>query len=101
VCEAADGIAACACAHHEHPALIILDLGLPGQDGWTVASELRADPSLDSVPIIAITAYCFSVAIRTALAAGCQEVLCKPFALAVLEDAVNARLGRNNALLLS
>ena len=36
--------------------LIILDLGLPGQDGWTVARELRADPAVDEVPILVITA---------------------------------------------
>lgn len=93
--EAADGIAAYACAHHEAPALIILDLGLPGLDGWAVANEMRADPNLDEVPIIAITAYSFSAAIRTALTAGCQTVICKPFALTTLEDAVDALLRRD------
>jgi CheY-like chemotaxis protein len=93
--EAADGITGYACAHHEAPSLVILDLGLPGQDGWAVASEMRADPILDSIPIIAITAYSFSAAIRTALAAGCQTVICKPFALATLEEAVDVLLHRN------
>jgi len=93
--EAADGITAYACAHHETPSLVVLDLGLPGQDGWAVASELRADPNLDGIPIIAITGYSYSAAISAALAAGCQTVICKPFALATLENAVDALLHQN------
>jgi two-component system, sensor histidine kinase len=92
---AADGITAFTYAHHEAPALVVLDLGLPGQDGWSVARELRADPNLENVPIIAITAYGVRAAIRAALAAGCQMVICKPFALATLEDAVDALLHGN------
>jgi CheY-like chemotaxis protein len=83
---AADGYTAFILARQLTPALIVLDLGLPGRDGWTVAREMRADPALEQTPIMAITAYGSSAALRTARAAGCQEVICKPFALETLVE---------------
>lgn len=55
--EAGDGIAAFDSARHDPPALIVLDLGRPGQDGWAVAQQIRAEPCLDAVPILVLTAY--------------------------------------------
>src|SRR6476660_2526157 len=79
VCEAMDGISAFQHARRLAPDLIVLDLGLPGQDGWTVARELRADPAFEHTPIVAITAYGDQTALRAARAAGCHNVICKPF----------------------
>src|SRR3954469_3141889 len=56
VVEAVDGEQALALVRNEHPDLILLDLGLPGVDGRTVARELKADPSTSSLPIIVVTA---------------------------------------------
>ena len=39
------------------PALILLDIQLPGMDGYAVARELRRNPALDEVPIVAVTSY--------------------------------------------
>jgi DNA-binding response OmpR family regulator len=98
--EAADGVSAFALARQCAPDLILLDLGLPGQDGWAVARELRADPVLEQVPILVITANGSSVAHRLARGAGCQEILCKPFALETLEDMATALLHQHQAHLL-
>ncbi len=81
VVEAADGNEAVRLARQCRPALILLDLCMPGIDGWEVAAQLRADPALEDVPILAMTAYSASSAIRAALLAGCQQVVAKPFEL--------------------
>ncbi|MEO7908527.1 MAG: response regulator [Roseiflexaceae bacterium] len=81
VVEAADGNEAVRLARQCRPALILLDLCMPGIDGWEVATRLRADPALEDVPILAMTAYGASSAIRAALIAGCQLVIAKPFDL--------------------
>jgi CheY-like chemotaxis protein len=75
VSEVADGLSAFDRARQRIPALIVLDLGLPGRDGWTVARELRADPALEHTPILAITAYGSPAALRTARAAACHDVI--------------------------
>lgn len=93
--EAADGPTAFDLTRQLTPALIVLDLGLPGLDGWTVARELRADPAFEQTPILAITAYGSHAALAAARGAGCQEVLCKPFALASLTEMVGALLAVN------
>ena len=91
--EAADGLTAFIRARQLAPALIVLDLGLPGRDGWTVARELRADPALEHIPILAVTAYSMQAALQAARDAGCQEVLCKPFDLQNLADIAHALVG--------
>ena len=81
VVEATDGNEAVRLARQCQPVLILLDLCMPGIDGWEVAARLRADPALEEVPILAMTAYDVSAAIRAALRAGCQQVVIKPFDL--------------------
>jgi CheY-like chemotaxis protein len=81
VVEAADGNEAVRLARQCRPALILLDLCMPGIDGWEVTARLRADPALEEVPILAMTAYSASSAVRAALLAGCQLVVAKPFEL--------------------
>jgi CheY-like chemotaxis protein len=81
VVEASDGNEAVRLARQCQPVLILLDLCMPGIDGWEVATRLRADPALEEVPILAMTAYDVSAAICAALRAGCQQVVIKPFDL--------------------
>ena len=90
--EAGDGIAAFTSARDDPPALVVLDLGLPGQDGWAVAQQIHAEPNLESVPIVVITAYDSGPTRLSAWVAGCQDVIAKPFALATLENAISACL---------
>jgi CheY-like chemotaxis protein len=81
VVEAADGNEAVRLARQCQPVLIFLDLCMPDIDGWEVAARLRADPAMEEVLILAMTAYNVSSAIHTALHAGCQQVVIKPFDL--------------------
>jgi CheY-like chemotaxis protein len=94
VIEAADGYEAVRLARQHRPALILLDLCMPGIDGCEVAARLRADPALDHVPIIAMTAYDISSVIRAAYLAGCQKVVVKPFDLPDLMQEVAATVAR-------
>ncbi len=56
VVEAADGRAGLEAARAERPDLILLDVMMPGVDGWTVAEELLTDDATDAIPIVFLTA---------------------------------------------
>jgi len=60
------------------PALILLDIQLPVMDGYAVARELRKNPALDNVPIVAVTSYAKTGDREKALAAGCTGHIEKP-----------------------
>jgi DNA-binding response OmpR family regulator len=56
VVEASDGIAGLEAARRERPDVILLDVMMPGLDGWRVAEELLEDPDTKSIPIVFLTA---------------------------------------------
>ena len=56
VLEAGDGPTGLAMARKEHPDVILLDVMMPGLDGWRVAEELLEDPATSSIPIVFLTA---------------------------------------------
>lgn len=66
------------------PALILMDLQLPGMDGLELTRQLKADPARCHVPILALTAYAMKGDEGRALAAGCDAYLAKPFEADVL-----------------
>jgi signal transduction histidine kinase/ActR/RegA family two-component response regulator len=66
-------------AHERKPALILLDLMLPGMSGWEVARRLRQDPATAAVPIIAVSALSRPQERESALHAGCDAYVAKPF----------------------
>ena len=71
-----DGLAAAA-AHK--PDLILMDIQLPGLDGYEATRRLKADPALRSIPIIVVTSYALSGDEAKARAAGCDAYVTKPF----------------------
>jgi CheY-like chemotaxis protein len=75
---AKDGESGCAMAAAERPDLILMDLELPGVDGWEAARRLKSDPSTSHIPIIALSAHALAGAREKALAAGCDEFDTKP-----------------------
>jgi two-component system cell cycle response regulator DivK len=77
--EAVDGDSALGIAQGGHPDLILMDIHLPGLDGYQVMRQMRADPDLRTVPIIAITSYAMSGDEEKAKAAGCDAYIAKPF----------------------
>jgi two-component system, cell cycle response regulator DivK len=60
------------------PDLILMDMGLPGKDGYAFARELREGPATRRVPIVALTSYAMKGDREKAMAAGCTEYLTKP-----------------------
>ena len=76
--EAADGKQGLAMAAQEKPDLILLDINLPGMDGYEVTKEIRRDETLKETPIIAVTAHAMAGDEQKTLAAGCNDYLSKP-----------------------
>ncbi|NJD39299.1 MAG: response regulator [Geobacter sp.] len=62
----------------ERPDLILLDIQLPRMDGHTVARNLRNNPELSAIPIVAVTSYAMAGDREKALAAGCNGYIEKP-----------------------
>ena len=78
-----------------HPRMILMDIQLPGMDGLEFTRRLRADPSLDDVVILAVTAYAMQADEQKALDAGCDGYIAKPLDTRSLPDVVRAYLGRD------
>jgi CheY-like chemotaxis protein len=72
------------------PDLILLDMGLPTLDGLSVTQQLKSDPLLSHIPVVAVSAH--SSQEEAARAAGCSAFLAKPFGLAELEAVVGQYL---------
>lgn len=75
---AADGVAGIRLAVQVLPALILLDIQLPGLDGYEVARRLRAQAGLSQIPIVAVTSYAMVGDRERVLAAGCSGYIEKP-----------------------
>jgi two-component system CheB/CheR fusion protein len=79
-----DGLAAVEVAPEFHPDVVLLDIGLPGIDGYEVARRLRRRPELDGLLIVAVTGYGQDSDRQRAREAGCDHHLVKPVDLEVL-----------------
>lgn len=93
VIPAEDGPSGLRLAGEMSPALILLDIQLPGMDGYAVARALRERPSLAGVPVIAVTSYALSGDRERCLDAGCTGYLEKPIDPDRFADQVEAFLG--------
>ncbi len=68
----------------EAPDLILMDIQLPGIDGYEATRRIKADPAARHIPIIAVTSYALSGDETVARAAGCDGYVTKPFSPRVL-----------------
>jgi CheY-like chemotaxis protein len=80
VLHAEDGEAGVSVARAYMPALIVMDLGLPGMDGWEAARRIRANPDTAHIPIVALTAATQSESVLKAAEAGIDAYETKPVA---------------------
>ena len=64
---------------HEHVDLILTDLSMPVLDGYRTTQLIRERPTLEHVPIVAVTAYALNDESEAAIHIGCNEYLTKPF----------------------
>jgi len=62
----------------QRPALILMDIQLPGQDGLSLTRQLKADPDLRAIPVVALTARAMAGDRELSLAAGCSGYISKP-----------------------
>ena len=88
VVEAQDGIEGVRLALERRPDLVLVDLRIPGLDGYEVALRLRGEASLTGVPIVAITAYDVYGMEEAAFENGCNRYLSKPLDLEELDRAL-------------
>jgi two-component system, cell cycle response regulator DivK len=79
VIEAVDGEAGLTAATAHRPDLILMDIQLPGIDGYEATRRLKADAALHAIPVIAMTAYELNEAEDKARAAGCDAYISKPY----------------------
>jgi len=94
---AVDGEQGIAMATSESPALILMDMSLPGVDGWEATRQIRAAPATRAIPVIALTAHAMEGDREKALAAGVDDFDTKPVELERLLGKIEALLGRNAA----
>jgi two-component system, cell cycle response regulator DivK len=78
VIEACDGYQAVALALSERPDLILMDLGLPGIDGWEATRQLKLNDAVRHIPIIVLSAHAMIKDRNMALAAGGDDFDSKP-----------------------
>ena len=77
--EAESGEDALAAVMKQRPDLILMDIQLPVMDGYEATRQIRANPDMKAVPIIAVTSYALAGDEAKALAAGCNAYVSKPF----------------------
>jgi CheY-like chemotaxis protein len=94
---AVDGEEGIAKALAEPPALILMDMSLPGIDGWEATRRLKAEQRTRNIPIIALTAHAMADDREKALAAGCDDFDTKPVELPRLLSKIHALLGRQSS----
>jgi DNA-binding response OmpR family regulator len=92
VLEAIDGNATLAAAREKKPDLIVLDVMMPGKNGWEVARELRHDDTTKEIGIVVLTAIGERMNEMTSPLYGADEFVDKPFEFADLEKKIAATL---------
>ena len=93
VAEAADGQAGVAKAKSERPDLILMDIQLPGIDGYEASRQIKADPDLQATPIIAVSSFAMKGDEQKARASCCDEYVTKPYSPMQLLRLIRSRLG--------
>jgi len=90
---ASDGAAGLVLAAQASPDAILMDMSLPVMDGYTATRQLKADPALCHIPVIALTAHAMLGDADKVRAAGCDAYLTKPLDEAALFAALARCLG--------
>ena len=88
IIEAVTGPDAVLAAEAHQPNLILMDVQLPGFDGFEAIRRIKAKPALQSIPIIVVTSYAMGGDEARAIDAGCDAYVSKPFRPVVLLDTI-------------
>ena len=92
VVEAETGEQAVALAPQTCPGLILMDLNMPGIDGYEATRRIKALPGFGEIPIVAVSAFCQSGNKDKALAAGCSECVSKPIDFRIFDSMLARQL---------
>lgn len=92
VIEADDGLSGIQAALDQKPDLILMDLHIPGLDGYEAATKLKSMPSLSDTPIVALTAQAVSGDRERSLISGCDGYIAKPIQPETLVPRIRAFL---------
>ncbi|MBM3151550.1 MAG: response regulator [Chloroflexi bacterium] len=92
VLEARDGSQGLRMARSERPDLVLMDLSLPQVDGWSAATQLKADPQTAGIPLVAITAHTLPGDRKRALESGFDGYISKPINVTSLNETVKKAL---------
>ena len=96
VLSAKDGESALEIAQAAQPDLVLLDMMMPGLDGYEVAQRLKQNPKTQTIPIIAVTAMARSQDQERALQSGCNDFLRKPYDLEQLAVVLARHISLSN-----
>jgi two-component system cell cycle response regulator DivK len=75
-------------ARREKPDVVVMDLSLPELDGWHAAKQMKSDPELKSIPLVAVTAHTMPGDRRKALDAGFDSYISKPINIHIFDVTV-------------
>jgi len=78
VVETANGEDAVRIASEKHPDLILMDISIPGIDGWTATERIRENPDTEAIPVVAVTAHALPEHRARAESLRCEGYLTKP-----------------------
>ena len=96
---AMDGAQGLEIAHRERPDVILMDLSLPGLDGWEATRRIKAAPETSHIPVIALTAHAMIGDREKAIAAGCDDFDTKPIELPRLLEKIEAAANKGRGVL--
>ncbi len=97
VMEAVNGEEALAQARTRHPAVVLMDLQMPGIGGWEATRQLKADPATTDIIVIAVTAHALTPDEAIARQAGCDGFISKPYDIKAVADALGEVLQRGRS----
>ena len=84
-------------AVQEKPELILMDIMMPGMNGWEATRTLRSNPETQNIPILAATALFRESDLKSCLEAGCNDYIVKPFTFQELQGKVREFISAPNA----
>jgi len=96
VLEATDGKEAVELARTERPDLILMDIMMPGMDGYTSLHAIKPDPASSAIPVVMLTAVGFELNVKLSQELGAAGYITKPFRSADLHNTIGATL-KNSA----
>jgi len=94
ISSAVDGTEGIAAIREEEPDVVVLDIGLPGVDGWEVLHQLRSDPATEHLKVLVLTAHAQPEMADRAAKGGADAFMTKPFRPFDLREQVEKLLNK-------